>query len=391
VYKRHHVESLRKFIFGVKDPQDYYTNHPLDSFSLLGQSYKTSGLAEKIKDLEELKEKTKDLGEPKQGHETSELRKKIKELKKLEKQTKDIRLENLFVEIIDSGQAKSLEDKPLADERESIASENQKKEAQLQSIKSILAHPSRQNRSAVVLDSGLQEKLSTNSVFINSSGEKTSFRLSFHNELVQSFPQHIEWLVFFSDYLVFLEKPKVSGSKALVSFIDLRYFEKAIGKTGLPIFQIPVHYKSTGLTAQSLLEPEILTVEPAQTKVGGLESSLRINELQLSESQIRYLSSLQQLNFNTTVALLKKENFDITQAYLKEIINNYSAGLVHPELDSLPAQKMSLETKQMVLKFLKNRRLIGSTQNLSGNYGQLNKIGSQLNIESKATQDFKDS
>ncbi len=368
-FNNKHVESLRSFIFGSREFENYYRNHPLDVFALLGQTNRISELQNQILELKnrisELEKKTP------LEFEGKSLKAQIKALKsdsrRLEREKKkfnNIELTNLFVEIIDDTK---------------IPAE----------VKTVLTHSKNQAVAGKVLSENLKEKLSSNPVYINTSGERTSFRFSFHGEVVQTFSQNIEWLVFFGDYLVFLEAPKVSQSKALLSFIDLRYFEKAIGKTGLPLFQIPIHYKTTGMNPNSFLTPEVLTVKESTEG----ESLLKINNLELSERQIQFLSSLQQLNFNTTVSLLKGDNSQIAQAYLKEIIDNYSEKLPSPDFTLDPtAQKISLDTKEMVLKLLQNRKEIGSAENPSGHYGQLNKLGMQLvGNESQTAQEFKDS
>ena len=305
------------------------------------------------------------------------LESEVSKLEKRQQKEQNIKLENLLVEIIDNTELST-----------ATTEETDKKSALSENIKSILSHSSRKNIAEKALDQNLQSKLNTESVFINSSQQRLSFRLSYHNKVVQTFPQNMEWLVFFGDYLVFLEDPKVSQSKALLSFIDLRYFEKAIGKTALPIFQIPIHYKTAKMSASSFLNPKILTVKEG---VKG-DSLLQIDNLEISENQMRFLSGLQQLNFNTTVSLLNPANAEITQAYLTEIINNYSASLSDSDFNlNFLTGRVSLDAKQMTFKLLENRREIGSSSNLSGNYGTLNKINSQLNDKSKTTQDFKNS
>ena len=388
-FNQKHVESLRSFIFGNKKLESYYRNHPLDVFSLLGQTQGNSELQNQISELQnqisKLEEKTSEPENNPLELEGKSLKTQIKALKsesrRLEKKKKklnNIKLENLFIEIIDDAKI------PVEVKRSS----EELIETSSAEVKTVLVHSKNQAVAGKVLSENLKEKLSSNPVYINTSGERTSFRFSFHNEVVQTFSQNIEWLVFFGDYLVFLEAPKVSQSKALLSFIDLRYFEKAIGEAGLPLFQIPIHYKTAGMSSSSLLNPEVLTLKESAKG----ESLLQINNLELSEKQIQFLSSLQQLNFNTTVSLLKGDNPQIAQAYLKEIINNYSENLSGPDFALDPvAQKISLDTKQMTLKLLENRRKIGSAENLSGNYGQLNKLSIQLlDDRSKTSQEFKD-
>jgi len=369
------VRSLRNILFGKKPYGEYYRNHPLDAFGLLGQTHRLSlleqerdNLSQRIKEITDQLEadpENTDLSTVDKRELRAELRSAERALKILERRvqkTKAIKLENLMIEI-------------TADM------------AETETVKAVLAHPSRQALAIEVLPESLKDKLNNSPVFVTSSKETNSFRLRFHDQVIQTFPQNFEWMVFFGDHLVFLEAPKVGESKALLSFIDLRYFEKAIGKTALPIFQIPLDYEASSLSPENILNPESLKVEKTTD-----EAVLKINVLSISESQLNFLSSLQQLNFNTTVSLLQGST-PATTKYLKAIINNYTGTLQEGEGASQQTiQQISRDTQRMVSKLLEKRGQVGSAQDLSGNYGLLNnKLNALLEDNTKTARDFKES
>ena len=125
------------------------------------------------------------------------------------------------------------------------------------------------------------------------------------------------------------------------------------------------------------------------------DNKLQLGSLSLSLSQLDYLSQLQQLSFNVTVSLLDPESAQMSQKYLKEIVNNFE--LSAKEFSALKepqAQSISLDTKQLILRFLENRRQIGSSEDISGKYGKHNKALNSLSLlkeENKIVNEFKDS
>ena len=271
-----------------------------------------------------------------------------------------VKLQNIFVEIFN----------PTDDKNK-------------QELQALLSHPSQKFLVDKVLQVDALEKWNSNSVFINTSKEQLSFRLTSQGQVLNSFAQNIEWMAFFDNYLIFQEAPNVSEKKAFISFIDLSYFEKAIGKTPLPIFQIPVNYESTNTNAKALLTPEYLSISGVDKT-----SVLSIDNIELSKNQLDYLAALQQMSFNVTVSLIDPKSAHISQAYLKEIVSNY-----HKEdstnKNDLVQTVLGAETKKLILKLLENRRQIGSSEDISGNYGNLNKLNLSL-TDGPVAQEFKD-
>ena len=338
------VESLRDHIFEKRDSSTDYTSHSLDVFGLLGQ---------KIFDSEEVSKAPK-------ASTISKISNKIKKFPLPSSET-PIKLQNIIVEIV----------KDIAPE-ENI---------QNPEIIAVLPHPSQQDLAGKILPQKQVDKLGKNSVFISGADEeKLSFRFSFHGKVVQSFPQNIKWMAFVNNYLIFLEASKVQSKKAIISFIDLRYFEPAIGKTALPIFHIPVAFTEQ-ITAESLLFPPHLRTQDELLSIG--------EGLTLSAELLDFISNLQQLVFNTTVSLLQTENSHITQEYLREIVKAYYEN--NPYQASSPDEtQISEKIKELTLKILENRVQMGSTQNPSGVNGQLNKLAFTLPSGDPIADEFKE-
>ena len=431
------VESLRDLMFGDRRPEGDYKTHPLDTFSLVGQTvvqpkvsnddlrwfsrFRRSTEGQAVQDLsaEQQIEETQELSAEQQTGETQDLseRQRRRQERRAErekesqekteknrqaliekrKQQRKIQLENLIVEVhTDESSAETNTDQESQENSNKLTGESL----------SVLVHPETdrglvRNLFSEDFPRNQVSNLNISSTFINETGGKVSFRFFHHGALVNTFPQNVEWMTFFGDHLVFLEKQRVGSSKAFISFIDLRYFEKAVGKTVLPVFQIPVDYKKAQVTAEQLLNPESLSM--AQEQVEALEDSsktqeelvLSIGGFKLSQSQFSFLSSMQQLMFNTTVTLLDPKNTELGETYLRQIIDhslmglNSQAGSVGMPQGNNIQQTLTQDTKDMMLGILEQRREVGSAKNTSGAYGQWNNTSVQLASSDLATQ-FKD-
>ena len=425
-FNERHVQSLRDFIFNSEDTiEEYYKSHPLDVFGLLKQKihYKHPKLSKQEKVLENLSgslsklsvkamevlgeiivSSALDLPLIMDGNtDDSKLNKLLNKLK-TEGLTKN-ELDQLKVELegLSPEETRLTKDEldGLKDEIESLAEKTedqtnrqksrvgklqQKKikdpikarhlfveifeDTEEKALQAVLVHPSQRAIAPLVVEDKSKYK---GSVYKNRTGKRLSFSLSYQGKKLHSFPQNIEWLAFFNDYLVFLEASKVSNEKALISFIDLKYFEKAIGRTALPLFYIPLHFQKTALTPEAILSPKDLSLTDSK--------KLSLGGLTLSIEQINHLSQLQQMSFNVTVALLDPASAAMSQKFLREIVNNFEQSLTDSKnLESSEAKNISLDTKQLVLRLLENRRQIGSPKDTSGRYGALNKLSTSLSL-----------
>ena len=435
-FNRKHVQSLRDFIFNTEETnQSPYKSHPLDTFGILKQEvpYKASKLVKQEKVLESLnKLESKLSGQTdkaidkltnsiainsdsltkdteltqlinkiqKQGLTKKELDQLTTELEKLSPEEINLtteELNSLKYQIEDQAekkedqisrqkikiknlQAKKIKDRIQAKHLFVKIFEDTKEKA----LQAVLSHPGQTTIAPLVLEE--EQSKFKGSVYINDSQKQLSFRLSYKGQTINTFPQNIEWMAFFGDFLVFLEASKVSNKKALLSFIDLKYFEPAIGRTALPVFHIPLHFQKTGLKQEDILSPKSLSLTE--------DNKLNLGQLSLSLNQINYLSQLNQLSFNVTVSLLDPASAQMSQKYLREIVDNFEQSAKDfVNLEDQKAQNISLDTKKLVLRLLENRRQIGSSKDISGKYGKLNKAEatlSFLNEENKIVNEFKD-
>ena len=410
-FNKKHVQSLRDFIFNSEENNtDHYKNHPLDVFGLLKQEvpYKSSRLSKQEERLNQFQTQLKETKEQLEGLKNFNASLNLEEAQgqaqseqvieenikigtnldhlenQIEKEEDRISRQSIKVEKLkskklkDRVQAKHLFVEIFEDTKENTT------ELSAENLKAVLSHPSQNSIAPLVLEDN-QSKFK-GSVYTNNSEKPVSFRLSYKGQTLNSFPQNIEWIAFFDRFLVFLESVKISDTKALLSFIDLKYFEPAIGRTALPLFHIPLHFQKTALNKEDLLSPNLNLTADNQLQLGALSLSL---------GQLDYLSQLQQLSFNVTVSLLDPESSQMSQKYLKEIVDNFEqsakefSGLKEPQ-----AQSISLDTKQLILRFLENRRQIGSSEDISGNYGKHNKALNNLSLlkeENNIVNEFKDS
>ena len=441
-FNKAHVQSLRELIFDTAETnRDYYENHPLDTFAILQQKvhYNSLVLPQKEKQLEQLQSQHEEMKKRLNNLESqnSEIEAnlilaetqdsesvKIGELEgkqiktqelidqqedQIEKKEKEIsikigELEGEQIKIqelidqqedqiekkekeisIQTTQVNKLKQKKITDRRQArhflveVFEDTAEKD-----LKAVLAHPNQIAIAPLVLEDRAKFN---GSIYKNETQKRLSFRLSYKGQTLNSFPQNIEWLAFFDNFLIFLEASKVSSQKALISFIDLKYFEEAIGHTALPVFYIPLHFKKIGLTKSAVLSPQNLSLTE--------DKKLILDNLSLSLAQINYLSQLQQISFNITVSLLDPETAQTSQKYLKEIVNNFEQSMEKSAfLEEPQAQNISLDTKKLVLLLLENRRKIGSAKNTSGNYGKLNKLSTSLSFlkeENETVSEFKNS
>ena len=80
-------------------------------------------------------------------------------------------------------------------------------------------------------------------VIPQNSQELYNFNISYQGQVLHRFSNNIQWISFVGPYLVFMEPSRVYKNKAELSFIDLSYFHSAIGKTALPVFSYSFSFK----------------------------------------------------------------------------------------------------------------------------------------------------
>ncbi|MDE0518717.1 MAG: hypothetical protein OXH36_04065, partial [Bdellovibrionales bacterium] len=193
------IDSLFEHIFGPRSSTQFYTNHPLDFYSLIGQNVIMKETSSK---------KPKETKKPFFTH---------------------INPDRLLVEIISIDGAGE-----------------EKVEAILNSSGNSIKNKIPQE--AKDLYTGVQYSIQNKELL-------HSFKLSYQGQILHNFSNHIQWIAIFGPYLVFMEGAQIYEQRAMLSFIDLNYFRTAIGKTALPIFRIPMAIES--LNKAEILTPQI--------------------------------------------------------------------------------------------------------------------------------------
>ena len=123
----------------------------------------------------------------------------------------------------------------------------------------------------------------SDSIYENTGNKPVFFQLSYKEEVVYTFYQPIQWMLFFGDYLIFLNKKYIPYSESedlnlsdpsskLISSIDLKYVKESIGHSKIPVF------KTTFL---DWYDYNINIVEPYSMKV--TDYSLRLEETYISK------------------------------------------------------------------------------------------------------------
>ncbi|MDE0120052.1 MAG: hypothetical protein OXM55_08620 [Bdellovibrionales bacterium] len=120
-----------------------------------------------------------------------------------------------------------------------------------------------------------------------------------------------------------MEGSQIYEQKANLSFIDLNYFRTAIGKTGLPIFRLPMAMDS--LDKAEILNPQI-TITDKELSIG--------KNYKITKTQLDAFAHIQHLVFNVLVSLLSIDRY---------------------ERDMIPFFKDISQTVERLLKNLKNK------------------------------------
>jgi hypothetical protein len=140
---------------------------------------------------------------------------------------------------------------------------------------------------------------------------ESDIKLSLHykNDKIHEFIPSVAGALVYGDYLVFIEKNNYAKSSKsfVISFIDLAYFVQALGKTNLPIFQIPIHTNSDALTKFEIEN-----------------GMLAINDFKLNEQMIREgFAEPQRIAFNMTAAALEIRNFQEMDPFLEKLVTSF--------------------------------------------------------------------
>ena len=217
---------------------------------------------------------------------------------------------------------------------------------------------------------------------------KHNMRIVHQDKVLHSFNQDISWVATLGPYVVFLDPDLVSKDKIILSFVDLSYFESAVGKAKLPVFNIPLFIKNDK-ERQSILNPQKLQQEG---------EALNIDGFKITQNQMWFISRLQQLNFNLSVSLVDSTGQKLNGELIKDIIRTYTETLeqskAFAEIKQSPTMMDTYQNMRSIIKkTLRLRSKVGSHQESSGSFVQLkhdeHRLSSSENAEvQKLAQEF---
>ena len=323
------VESLREVIFGPEPSSSgLYKNHPLDTFSLLGQTV--------VHSIDKIYPKNKD--------------------------------------------DKTIDNKPIIF----------RKYIPLEQLTAEVSHNEQLNKNTPFINKSgvLPVHSETGSNFHGnalivpnaqkvqdaSSNNQHGFTLSYKDQALHSFPLQVKWITFVDSYLVFLEPTRVSDKRALISFIDLKYFTPSIGRAPLPIFSIPIPFTEE-ITKETLENPSILQAN---------NKGLHIEDLHLPIEQLSVFSKMYQMVYNVIVSFLTPSSRNETIKLTEEIIRVYTDNINNLESKNTKAspsphiKKSYDQLTELIQLQISSRQDIGSIKDPAGRFQQLKETEARL-------------
>ena len=293
------VESIYERAFGVQESSEYYRSHPLDLYSLIGQEVqpyntRSESVVERARRRGYSSTAVEQLTEEKEGEtnttkpEESQFLNKVRaKLEKPKPYLGRIAPDQLFIEVLDS------------DSR----------------VQAILNSHGEEVRNRMSTEE--KRNLYTGNSYITTDEAKYQFRLKYHDQVLHTFPNHIRWISAFEGYLVFMEASQVyERGRALISFIDLNYFQPALGKTQLPFFRIPATM-DTEEKRGTLLKPEVLNIESvaASQDSQAVQRVLKVGpsggkQFSITHAELELLARMQAIAYNVFVSFLSVERYE---------------------------------------------------------------------------------
>lgn len=153
-----------------------------------------------------------------------------------------------------------------------------------------------------------------------------TFELSAQGKKLHSFQNNVNSVAVIGQYLVFLEPSRAMGEHGVLnlSFIDLEYFESAIGKTVLPIFRVP-------------LEIGDLARQPEKLNLRATEQGIEIGDRKISPQVFEFWSHQQQMPFNLMVSLTDPQTYKTSAPLVVELLESWNAAM-EDQAKSMDAQ-----------------------------------------------------
>ncbi len=223
---------------------------------------------------------------------------------------------------------------------------------------------------------------STDSTTGATPGGLYTFELSAQGRTLHSFQNNVNSVAVIGQYLVFLEPSRALADHGVVnlSFIDLEYFESALGKTVLPVFRVP-------------LEIGDLARQPDKLNLRYTPQGLEIGDKKISPEVFEFFSHLQQMPFNMMVSLTDPQTYKTSAPLVTELIETWNEAM-EDQAKSMEAQFESAGISfDLMRKFqatqmeeLKLRSQVGANT-AGGPHENLTKAKDQLELEALASLD----
>ncbi len=146
---------------------------------------------------------------------------------------------------------------------------------------------------------------------------KHTMRLSYQGQVLNEWQNNLTAVATFGQYLVFIEPGKTNVEQGIVNltFVDLDFFERAVGRTVLPMFRLPV---KVGVDAARDVE---------KLKFEVTHQGLRVGEQNINSEVFEFFSWMQQMAFNTTVSLTDPQFYDSTAKVVNSLIEEFDTAL----------------------------------------------------------------
>lgn len=143
------------------------------------------------------------------------------------------------------------------------------------------------------------------------------FQLSYQGQVLNDFQNNVISMAVFDRYLVFLEPGHTHREKGIVnlSFIDLAFFESAVGRTVLPIFRLPIKVSDAAMADVDHMQLEATA------------KGLKVDGSFVNSEVFGFFSWMQQMAFNTTVSLTDEKFYDSTSKVLNSLIEHFDTAL----------------------------------------------------------------
>ena len=228
-----------------------------------------------------------------------------------------------------------------------------------------------------------------------SQEKQYTFQIRYQDQVIHTFANHVQWMSFLGPYLVFAEPGQFyEGGRGFISFIDLRYFESALGKTALPIFRIPMSAVSGVLSHDQAKEVFLQThgMEIDQKQDALVIKKSNETEYQLTMDQLNYLSRMQQISFNTMVSLVSVDRYESDfYPFLQSMITEFQKSAEKESRRQFSKSDWDESHKQLIellTKEIQQRGDIGSSKDLTGHYGHLKQTQMELEQLNRAAEQF---